>query len=492
MVLLNKFKEFFNTAFFNRFAANLKTKMNNRIFLLLITLMLTLASFAGDKYKIKINIKDYQDTSLLLTSYYGDKVILVDTSFTSKAGIFAFEGNDPLPQGIYMAVSNKKIKLFEFVVGVDQNFTLTTDTANYTMNVFVEGSEENKIFFDYMHFNEKLYFENKELQEKISRTQQGSNEFSEIQKEIDSINLLAGNYKLDIIDEHPELLVSALFNAMREIQFPDSIINSPDSATAYNYFKSHYWDYFDLSDSRLLRTPLLGKKVKSYLDQVVVRHPDSVIAAIDLLINMARPSNEVISWLVWHFTSEYQNPEYMGFDVVFIHLVDEYFANEEIENLTPSVLENLQERADKMRPLLLGEEAPNLILIDTTGNYQSFFSLGNEYVLLYFWDYDCGICQKESEYLKKLYAETNLDIEIYAVNVNADLDKWKSSVKEKEFNWVNVNGTRSVTQNFHDLYDTYGTPAIFILDKNRNIIAKKIGAEQVEGFLEYQESLKEN
>ena len=84
-----------------------------------------------------------------------------------------------------------------------------------------------------------------------------------------------------------------------------------------------------------------------------------------------------------------------------------------------------------------------------------------------------------------------MDVEIYAINVNADLDKWKKSIKDREFNWVNVNGTRSVTQNFHDLYDTYGTPTIFILDKDKKIIAKKISGEQVEGFLKYQETLKE-
>jgi len=465
--------------------------MRKKLFLSVFILFVASLAFADEHYEIKINIKDYQDSSLLLTSYYGNRVILVDTAFTNRPGLFTFSGSEALPQGIYMAVSNKKTKLFEFVVGEDQDFKLTTDTVNYSMNLFVEGSEENKLFFDYMHFNQKLYFKNQDLQEKLVRTTPGSADYVKVQQAIDSVNLLAGEYKMNVIDENPQLLVAALFKSMREVEIPESVQNSPDSSATYRYFKKHYWDYLDLSDSRMLRTPVLTKKVDFYFDQLVVRHPDSVIAAIDLVIEKARPSNEVVSWLVWNFTSEYQNPEYMGFDVVFIHLVDEYFSKEEIENLTPSVLENLQDRADKMRPLLLGEEAPNLILIDTTGNYQSFFSLENEYVLLYFWDYDCGICKKESEVLKKFYKDTDLDVEIYAVNVNGDLDKWKSSVIEKELKWVNVNGTRSVTQNFHDLYDTYGTPVIFILDKDKKIIAKKIGADQVEDFLEYQESLKE-
>jgi len=45
---------------------------------------------------------------------------------------------------------------------------------------------------------------------------------------------------------------------------------------------------------------------------------------------------------------------------------------------------------------------------------------------------------------------------------------------------VNVNGTRSITANFHDLYDIYGTPVIYVLDNKKNIIAKRITAEQLE------------
>ena len=50
-------------------------------------------------------------------------------------------------------------------------------------------------------------------------------------------------------------------------------------------------------------------------------------------------------------------------------------------------------------------------------------------------------------------------------------------------NWINVNGTRSVTPDFHDLYDTHQTPALFILDKERNIVAKNIPADKIETFL---------
>ena len=121
------------------------------------------------------------------------------------------------------------------------------------------------------------------------------------------------------------------------------------------------------------------------------------------------------------------------------------------------------------------------------GGFTSFRVLANEYIVLFFWDFDCGICKKEIDKLKEVVSHKNYDVGVYAINVNGDLEKWKKSVAEKELTWLNVNGTRSVTADFHDLYDIYGTPVIYLLDRNRNIVAKRIGGEQVMPFLENHE-----
>ena len=438
---------------------------------------------AQEGHDIIIEIKNYPASTLLMTSYYGDKIILVDTAVSEHPGSFIFKGDNTLPQGIYMAVSPGKKKLFEYIIGEDQHFALTTDTVNYTQNLEVEGSEENELFFDYLRLSERLYFANQDYVAKRKRMPEGSREHLSVSKRIDSVNQLSGDYKMDIIQTYPDLLVSAMFKAMRDVEVPADIMNSKDSLAAYKYYKKHFWDFLDLSDPRLLRTPMVARKTDQYFKQVVPNHPDSVIIGIDELIELSRPSREIKSWLLWHFTSVYQNPEFMGFDVVFIHLVDEYFSKEEVLNLTPSILQNLEDRANKMRPLVLGNPAPKLMMIDTSGNYKSFSGLSNDYVILYFWDFDCGICKKESTALKELYKNPNYDIEVFAINVNGELDLWKQRIVENEFNWINVNGTRSVTEDFHDLYDAHGTPVIFILDKAHNIVAKHIAADQIENFL---------
>ena len=456
------------------------------VFFVSFVFFFSLFSQAGEKLYLKIKIEGYADTSLLLTSYYGDKVKLVDTAFVTKSGCFIFEGEENLPGGIYMAVSPEKKKLFEFILDKDQRFSLTTDTADYALGIVVKGSQDNHVFYDYLKFNERQYQLISSLKAQLTDTSFHSETSEIIRNRIDSVSHLLSDYKLQLIKKYPDLFVAKLFTAMRDVEVPDSIV--ADSILAYQYLKKHYWDYFDLSDQRLLRTPLLSSKLNQYFEQLVVIQPDSVIAAIDEVIALARPSNEVVGYLVWHFISVYQNPKYMGFEKVFIHLVDTYFSKETILNTSPSVLQSLQERAEVLRPLQLGEPAPNLLLIDTANTFRSFEEIHSDYIVLLFWDYDCSFCKREIKQLQKIYKKTAFDFEIFAINVNGDHEKWKKTVHERGIDqWLNVNGTLSRTADFHDLYDVHGSPVIYLLDNQKRIIAKRIGAEQIVPFLENHE-----
>lgn len=439
---------------------------------------------AQKEYLIEVNIKGYSDSTVLLTSYFGKKIKLVDTAMIQKKGKFLFEGEKKLPGGIYMVISENKEKLFEFIVSDDQSFILSTDTIDYAGNMKVSGSKENKIFYNYLKFNEEQYKKSKAISAIIDSLEENEQDISEYKEQLINMNSETISRKIEIINDNQGLFVASLLNAMRDIDIPDSVTNSSDSSMSYKYYKAHYWDYIDLSDSCLLRSPVYMRKVEQYFDQVVVFHPDSVISAIDLVISKARPNNEVVGYLVWYYISEYQNPKFMGFDKVMVHLVDEYFSKEDIAGTTESIRTSLQERADKLRPNLIGGDAPDMMLVDTLGHLRSFNELTNDYVVIFFWDFDCGICGKEIKVLKELHEHDSLDIAIYSVNVNGDIDKWKKSIITKGVPGLNVNGTRSATKDFHDLYDIYGTPVVYLLDKDKKIVAKRIGASKITEFIE--------
>jgi len=459
--------------------------MLNKFLLLLIFIYLSVSALGQSKQLVKINITSYQDISILLASYYGDKIRLVDTAY-STSGKFEFSKKKPYPAGIYMIVASNKSKLFEFIINGESIISLSTDTSSYIKNIKVRGSEENEVFFDYVKFNENIFKKSKVLSSKLQDINKYEPQYDRLINSLDSLNELAINYKLEIIETNPQLFVSKLMNSMSENEIPDTIRNNYDSLYSYIYYKEHYWDNLDLADDRFLRTPMLDKKINDYFDRLIAFQPDSVIKGIDFVLSKSESSEEIFSYLIWKFIGKYQNPKYMGFDKVFVHIVELYFQNSDykIENASESIINTLTERAAKIKPLLLGSQAPNLILIDTAGQYTSFNHLKNEYIAIVFWDYECGICKKEIKFINDNIRNWKYNIGIFAVNVNGDLDKWKAYIKDHNLNWTNVNGTRSVTADFHDIYDIYGTPVIYLLDKKRNIVAKRIAAEKIISIIE--------
>ncbi|TLS65165.1 TlpA family protein disulfide reductase, partial [Mariprofundus erugo] len=116
-----------------------------------------------------------------------------------------------------------------------------------------------------------------------------------------------------------------------------------------------------------------------------------------------------------------------------------------------------------------------------------------ENTIIYFWDPQCGHCKKESPKLVEFYNEyaEKLDVEVYTVCADSNLADMKKYIREKKMNFINVNGPRSYTTDYHELYNIFTTPVIVVLDKNKKIIAKRLVSEQLPEFIENHKKMRE-
>ncbi len=254
--------------------------------------------------------------------------------------------------------------------------------------------DDTIVFFEQMQQSNAIY-------EKLQQLPQSPDQQPEREALLASLDEL----KNDIIAQYPDSLFSKILLAMSEPQVPENL--REDQKAAYYYYKSNFWNTIDLSDDRLLRTPLINTKLEQYFEQLLPQIPDTISNEIDKLIERTQGNTVMRDYLIWHFTDQYQNPpKIMGLDQVFIHLADNYFAKLEIANTSPpSVREKILSRADQIRKLTLGSPAPDLWLVDTTDSFRSFKDINTEYLVLFFWDHDCGVCKKELQVLKDLYAD---------------------------------------------------------------------------------------
>jgi len=447
-----------------------------------------MSAFAGneDGYNIKIKVNGVKDSLCYLANYFGDKQYIKDSVRSDAAGTYIFKGKEKLPGGIYLFVLPGR-KYFELVIDKEQEFTMETDTGNYIKNMKVKGSADNKLFYEYLNFVTEKGKEVESLKPVMSSKNKDSAKVAKARVAV--IDSLVSNYKLDYIKKHPETLLAKVFLAAQEPKIPETPTlpdGKKDSTFAFRYYKSHFFDNIDFSDDRILRTPVFHGKLQQYIKDLTLQIPDSVNKEADYLVGKAIGNKEMFKYVVWFITNSYENSNIMGMDAVFVHMVKNYYTKELATWVDSVNLYKIQERAKLLDPILIGKPAPYMILQDTAGKWRSLYDIKAKYTLLFFWDPDCGHCQKTVPKLVEFYNKNKAkyDIEIYGANTAVEEEKWKKFVKDKGIKWINVADLKT-QNNFRHEYDVSSTPQLYLLDKDKKIIAKKLDVETLEDFLKH-------
>ena len=467
-----------------------------RKYIILSLLFFSTLSFAQKQgYKIDVKISSYSDSVLYLVNYYGNTNQLKDTCYLDK-GKFTFQGEESLPGGIYLIVTKER-KYFEVLVDKEQFFSVETDYNDFVGPAKFKGSNDNKMFYEYLNYLAKLDKERKAINEQYKDKSDDEQAQEELQKKLKKVNDEIISYKEGLMEKYPNSFLTTILKASKEPEVPTELPTkedgTPDSSYIYKYYKEHYFDGLDLSDERLLRTPIYANRVKQYFKKVILQHPDTLIKEADKLIAQGKPNKETYKFLIWYFTYETETSQIMGMDAVFVHLVKKYYETGEAYWVNEKVLKNITDRAKTLDRLLIGKPGPNMIMIDTNNNLKSLYSVKADYTIVLFWDPDCGHCRHEIPEVRNwlnTYQDT-FNVRVFSVCSDTNLRVWRKFLWDyKITHWENVNGTRSATENYHDLYDIISTPTIYLLDKDKKILAKRLGYEQLIAFIERNHKLK--
>jgi thiol-disulfide isomerase/thioredoxin len=174
----------------------------------------------------------------------------------------------------------------------------------------------------------------------------------------------------------------------------------------------------------------------------------------------------------------------MGADGVFVHLAEQYYMKNKAYWLDSTQNAKIQEKALRLKPLLIGKIAPNISMYDLKSQPISLHDVKSKYTAVYFWDPDCGHCQKVTPVLKnKSDTLKTKGLTVFGVCMEPDPVKVKTNVeKYKIENWTNVNDPYN-TSGYRKFYDISSTPQLFLLNEKKEIIAKQITPEQLEEII---------
>ena len=221
---------------------------------------------------------------------------------------------------------------------------------------------------------------------------------------------------------------------------------------------THFWDGIEDFDGPTSENPVMAAQLDFYFDKMVAPLPDSITSEIGQLIERTKDNADLRDFILWHLLEKYSYPEYMAQDQVFVWLYDQYFSQLEIKDLNEVNRALIQEKAERLRRLALFNVAPDINL----GGSIDLQALESEYTVLFFFDHDCGLCRQEMRDLDSVCAK-HPEITALKIDMNS-----------------NTEGLDAL----YDAYDIETTPLIYVLDKGKRIIAKKIQARQIPIVLE--------
>jgi peroxiredoxin len=460
------------------------------------TLILFLIAFvAKSQYQVTLQTSNYKSGLAWLTYYYGKNINVEDSALVNSKGIAVFKKNQKLQPGIYSIVFPGKNKLVDFLVDKEQFITIKADTADLINKTIVTGSKENAFFQQYQKF---IVLKGKQLQAEQhaynnSKTKADSllheNNYQKFNKELNQ-------YRENIIKQYPQSMLAVLFKSMKEPGFAIAHpVTKQDSIANYEFYKKHYWDGISFMDDRVIRTPFFLPKVEKYFRDILVPSADTIIKEADYLLLLARTNTEMYKFLLNWLTDEYIYPKYMGQDAVFVHLFEEYHSKGVSNWLNEKQLIAISNRAYMVMSNLIGDKAADLDMVDSTGKPCPLYNVNAEYIVVCFWDPTCSHCREEVPRLDSLYQAKwkQQGVKIYGVLSENEKTKWLQFIRKNNLkDWIHVYQTeetkKAITDSqrpgYKQLYDITQTPTLYLLDKEKRIIAKKLTLQQMDDLLQ--------
>ncbi len=417
---------------------------------------------------IKLKLHGLKNVSVLLAHYHAVEKIkyAVDTAFIDGNGMGSFSNSRNLEQGIYLVIL-PNYKNFEFLIGTNQEFEIEATITTLASQIRFTNSNENNEYQNY-----------KKQKHNYDSTQRASNLMLDVLRNEREAMKIRKNLetKKEVFEQYKKSI---------PIKFPGTFLEQLISSRIMEDNKTlKVLDISIFKNQGFLNTPFFESKLFYYLDTLLSQNSDTLKNSLTLIFNNAITSEELNRYLLPALLNHYRNKT--NYEELFLYVAENYYIPF-VSWDSPEFMEQLQLEINQLKPTMIGSEAPNIYLnkyelnaetnsfIETGFAKTTLYQIKADYLIVVFWDIACDSCGKN---ILKLYNYTQTLKNKNVMLLSMNMDTAKTAIT----NWLNFiikNGmTNCVNASPSSLYFKYlyianTQQTIYILDKNKKIIARK-------------------
>ncbi len=451
----------------------------------LFSLLLSVAVFGQkpDSTLIDAQIEGLPAGIARLIGTYGDQNFIIDSAQVAADGHFVLRREHPLPAGFYTFLLPGQKNFALLVDQQDQYCTLRAKLPDIVGTMQVTGSLNTDLLFQTFRFQTQQEPELKQLGEVMSRAQPKSPEYEQAKTRQTQLLDARKTYLQGIYKAHP----TAFFTKFKIAgQNPDLVdFRKPngdlDTLRQLIHYRTHFWDGVDFTDERLLHTPVIVNKLRRYIKELTPQRPDSIIVVADEIINRVLPYRGYFQLFANFIPLQYENTKttVMDGEAVYVHVIQKYITPERAFWSTPKEIADLQKHVGEMEASLLGRKGPDVRAQNLAGQFKSIYEMTAPLIVVFMFSPDCEHCQKDAGKIEEIYEKwKTLGVDFYGIAVNTTDAEWRDFIKKNNFTFTNV--FDPTNRAIYGKYFVDITPELYVLDKNRMIVAKNLHADQLE------------
>lgn len=446
---------------------------------LIVMLWIGLHPLQGQSWLIQGTIENAEEGPVLLASFHGDRFLVVDSMETSSGFFYFVLPGEAMP-GIYRIIYADRIgevrnqnRFVEFIFH-GENMEIYVASSERGPMPYFENSRENTVYKEFLEFElsyeaelmtlyGQLYPESAELENHDLVVRR----YYELQQErtrfMDSLSYL-----------YPDLYAIKIMNAFRSPVVPGEMSHLQRIDT----LKQCFFDHAAIDDPALLAAPVYTYKLIEYLslykDVSLDREEqeEQFLEAVDLIMANVSGDPELRSFVVEFLLEGFA---LLDMEKVQMHLADHYLD----ETCQSDLVEMVLSRMEGYKLMSEGEQAPDFILRDVEGKSYQLSRMESPWVLVMFWSSTCEGCRRLMPDLHQWYlTENTLDMEVVAISMDTSLANFNYMYEFLSPEWITAHDPLGWHGKVASDYYVYGTPSLFLLDRQRKIVARPTSFRQ--------------
>lgn len=247
--------------------------------------------------------------------------------------------------------------------------------------------------------------------------------------------------------------------------------------------KKHYFDHVDFLNPVLQNSDFIAEKISNYVftalplkeltgEELTEIYKENIATIAEKIKPVAADYQKTLLNVVWEQMMVLEN------DPIANHIADSYLIPLAKQQNDQALVQKLE----TFKRLSYGQIAPNFTWVKDNKTHKLSELEGAENYILVFWSSTCSHCLKEMPLLKNFVDNQEKgQLKVVAIGLEDERASWAN---ESSFypDFIHILGLDKWDNEIGNMYDVSATPTFFILDKNKRIIGKPYGIEEIRDF----------